>query len=285
MLPVRDSADEIGQLSDKMLFAGELLEERRNEAVSATRAKDEFLSRVSHELKVPVAAIIDLGRSLQANPALSPQSQDDAAVIVSAGLHLHELIDELLDIKAIEAGRLSVTIEPVAVERVAEDAITLVRSMPASQSITIVAEYADEPVVAADRRRLREVLLNLLSNAVKYNCPSGRVELVAAVSGERVRISVTDTGPGISAADQERLFQPFERLGAADTEVEGSGVGLALTKSVVEAMRGSIGVDSEPGRGSTFWVDLPTAHSSRERVLTPPASARDRADGPRPPPA
>jgi signal transduction histidine kinase len=283
MLPVRDSADEIGQLSDKMLFAGELLEERRNEAVSATRAKDEFLSRVSHELKVPLAAIIDLGRSLEANAALSPQSQGDAAMIVSAGLHLHELIDELLDIKAIEAGRLSVAIEPIAVERVADDAITLVRSMPASRSITIVAEYADDAVVAADRRRLREVLLNLLSNAVKYNCPGGRVELAAAVRGEHVRISVTDTGPGISAADQERLFEPFERLAAADTEVEGSGVGLALTKSVVEAMGGSIGVDSEPGRGSTFWFDLPAAGDDPAWVLTPPASARDGADGPRRP--
>jgi signal transduction histidine kinase len=242
-----------------MLFAGDLLDARRRQAVAATRAKDEFLSRVSHGLKVPLAVVIDAGRRLVEDPGLSAESHADAALVVTAGSHLHDLIDELLDIKAIEAGKLAITTESVRLNETADDAIALVRSMPASRGITITADCPPGIAVAADRRRLREVLLNLLSNAVKYNCPDGRVELAAEARGDTIHIGVTDTGPGISRSNQSLLFQPFERLDAAGTDVEGSGVGLALTKHVVEAMHGTIGVDSAPGRGSTFWFDLPNA--------------------------
>jgi signal transduction histidine kinase len=267
MHPIAASTDEIGRLNESIAFAGELIEERRDEAVAATRtavaatqAKDELLSRVSHELKTPLTAMIGFGELLEEDDDLSPESRADAARIVGAGHRLHALIEELLDIKAIEAGKLALTIGPVRVPEVVDDAISLVRSLPAARSLTITSACPDDVVVAADPRRLREVLLNLLSNAVKYNRPGGSVELVADRSGDIVRIGVTDTGFGISADDRELLFRPFERLGAAETDIEGTGVGLSLTKHVVEAMGGTIGVDSTPGRGSTFWFRLPSAH-------------------------
>lgn len=267
------SADEIGRLSEKILVVAEMLDDRRREAVAATRTKDEFLSRVSHELKTPLSAMIELGNELGSDADLSPQSRDDAAHIVNAGDHLRALVDDLLDIRAIEAGQLSITIEPVSVDETAADAITLVRSMPAAESITIATDCPVDAVVAADHRRLREVLLNLLSNAVKYNHPGGRVDLTARRRNGTVRVSVRDTGPGISATDQKRLFQPFERLAADDTDVEGSGVGLAVTKRVLEAMGGAIGVDSEAGQGATFWFDLPAADAARSPdPLAPPPS-------------
>jgi signal transduction histidine kinase len=268
LLPTMASADEIGRLSDRVLFAGKLLDARREEAVAATRAKDQFLSRVSHELKAPLTAMIDHGRSLQHGADLSPENREDAQRIVRAGRQLHDLIQEMLDIKAIEAGQLALSIEPVPVHDVTEDAISLVRPTAANRSITLSADCPDDAVVSADRRRLREVLLNLLSNAVKYNREAGSVDVTATPLDQVVRICVTDDGPGISPADQQLLFRPFERLAAADTEVEGSGIGLSLTKHVVEAMDGTIGVTSRPGHGATFWFDLPAA----ERV---PGADRD----------
>jgi signal transduction histidine kinase len=268
------SADEIGRLTEKILVVAEMLDDRRKEATAATRTKDEFLSRVSHELKTPLSAMIELGSELEGDAELSPESRDDAAHIASAGDHLRALVDELLDIKAIEVGQLSIAIEPVSVDETASDAITLIRTMPAARSITVLSDCPVDAVVAADRRRLREVLLNLLSNAVKYNRADGRVDLTARRRDGTVRVAVRDTGPGISATDQERLFQPFERLAADHTDVEGSGVGLAVTKRVVEAMGGTIGVDSEVGRGSTFWFDLPAGDAPRssDRPVPLPAT-------------
>jgi signal transduction histidine kinase len=276
LLPARASRDEVGQLTGMMLFAGELLNARRQQAIAATRAKDDFLSRVSHELKTPLTAMIGFAQLLEEDTDLSPESRGDAEQIVTGGEHLHGLIEELLDIKAIEAGKLAMSIEPVRVGQSADDAISVVRSMPESSTITITTECPEDAVVAADRRRLREVLLNLLTNAVKYNRSGGHVGIFVEPRGDAVRISVTDTGPGIAPEDQARLFQPFERLAAADSDVEGSGVGLALTKHVVEALGGAIGVDSALGRGSTFWFTLPTAAAGEPSHDTPVASGRTR---------
>jgi signal transduction histidine kinase len=257
--PPPASADEIGQLTDVTLHVGELLAQRRELAESATRAKDQFLSRVSQDLETPLTTMIALAQRLGANPDLSLRSREDARHIVKAGQQLHGLIAEMLDIKAIEAGRLALTIEPVPVDVVAYEAISLIRPTADERALTIETDCPPDLTVAADRRRLREVLLNLLSNAVKYNRPDGRIELAASRHDTSVRISVRDTGPGISADDQSHLFEPFERLDAAGTDVKGSGIGLALTKRVVHAMHGTIGVESTVGRGSTFWFDLPAA--------------------------
>lgn len=276
LLPSVVSADEIGQLTDKMMYAGTLLDQRREQAVAATRAKDGFLMRVSRELTTPLTTMIALAGPLAAKPDLSPESHEDAGHIVSAGNHLQGLIEEMLDIKAIEAGELAITTEPVTVQDTADEVVTLVRSMPASRSIAIATDCPAGIRVAADRRRLREILLNLLSNAVKYNRPGGRVDLSVTRQDTTVRLSVTDTGPGIGPDEQKRLFKPFERLTATTTDIEGSGVGLALTKHVVEAMRGTIGVDSEVGRGSTFWFTLPAADGTSR------SGADDRVSAPGP---
>lgn len=204
-----------------------------------------------------------------------PSRLDDLQAGLPAGLRS----DELLDIKAIEAGQLAITPEELALRPVADEAISLVSTMPASRSITVTADCPDDLVAVADPRRIREVLLNLLSNAVKYNRQDGRVDLVARQVGDRVKVEVRDTGPGIAPEDQQRLFRPFERLGAQDTDVEGSGVGLAVTKRVVEVMGGSIGLTSTPGRGSTFWIDLP-AGVGDDPAVTRPSERRDgRSDG------
>jgi signal transduction histidine kinase len=269
MHPMTTAHDEIGQLRDTMAFAGELLDARRQEALAATKAKDDFLSRVSHELKTPLTAMIGFADMLQESPDLSPQSRQDAQRITSAGHHLHELIEELLDIKAIEAGKLALAIEPLSVCTALDESVELIAPRAAQRSIEIEVDCAPDATVAADPRRLREVLLNLLSNAVKYNRDAGRIDVTATPDDGHVRIAVTDTGPGISAEDQERLFKPFERLDAATTDVEGSGIGLALTKNVVQAMHGTVGIDSQPGHGATFWIELPRPGGSPEDVAVP----------------
>jgi signal transduction histidine kinase len=263
MHPMTTAHDEIGQLRDTMAFAGELLDARRQEALAATKAKDDFLSRVSHELKTPLTAMIGFADMLQESPDLSPQSRQDAQRITSAGHHLHELIEELLDIKAIEAGKLAMAIEPLPLRPTLDETIALITPRAAQRSIDIDVHCPPNTQVAADPRRLREVLLNLLSNAVKYNNDAGHIDLTATPHDNHVRIAVTDTGPGISPQDQARLFQPFERLNAATTDVEGSGIGLALTKNVVQAMHGTVGIDSQPGHGSTFWIELPRPRKER----------------------
>jgi signal transduction histidine kinase len=288
MQPVTKADDEIGRLNAGVDVAIEIIEDRRYEALAATRraedatkAKDDFLSRVSHELKTPLTAMIGFAQLLEEDPDLSTQSREDAARIVSAGHHLQELIEEMLDIKAIEAGKLALTIEPLAVREAVDDAVSLVQPRAADRSITIATHCPAGVVVAADRRRLREVLLNLLSNAVKYNHHGGHVDVTATPrTDDTIRISVTDTGPGITPHDQELLFRPFERLDAHSTDVEGTGIGLTLTKNVVHAMDGSIGLESTPGEGSTFWVDLPAARSATPPGADVPSAAAGTAHPP-----
>jgi signal transduction histidine kinase len=258
LLPTEASADEIGQLTDNIVFMSEVLDQRRREAVAATRAKDEFLGRISHEMRTPLTGIIGFGELLE-DDDLSPESLDIAGRIVRAGHHLVALIDELLDTARIEAGQVNITVEPVAVKPVVRDTIALVQSMASARSLGLTTDCPDGLLVTADRRRLTQVLINLLSNAIKYNRPDGSVHVAATPQGDTVRISVTDTGPGISDDNVAQLFKPFERLGAENTGIEGSGIGLALTKTLAEAMGGTIGVDTELDRGTTFWVDLPPA--------------------------
>ena len=257
LLPTGNSSDEIGVLTNNIGFVAELLDQRRREAVAATRAKDEFLWRVSHELRTPLTAIIGFGQLLEEED-LSPENLDSARRIVSAGEHLLALINELLDIAKIETGHLDVTLEPVPIEPLATETMSLVRSMAQARSLRIACE-CPEHVVMADRRRLAQVLINLLTNAVKYNSQFGSVVLAAGRRDDVVRISVTDTGPGISTDDLDLLFRPYERLDAKDSGIEGSGIGLALTKRLVEAMAGVIGVDTAIGEGTTFWFELPLA--------------------------
>jgi signal transduction histidine kinase len=187
--------------------------------------------------------------------------------ILRAGRHLLSLIDEVLDISRIASGHLSISLEPVSVTEVIRETVELIRPLAADRGVTVQAEEANGLHVLADRQRLKQVLLNLLSNAVKFNRDEGFVRLSWEKGDEgSLRIDVRDTGQGIAPDKIERVFAPFDRLGAEGSGVEGTGLGLSLVKGLIEAMGGTIDVESEPGVGSTFRVELPLAEPPLHRL-------------------
>ena len=244
------------------------------EADRANLAKSEFLSRMSHELRTPLNAILGFAQLLELDAA-SAEQQESVGQILRAGRHLLGLINEILDISRIEAGRLQLSLEPVPVQETVRQAIDLVQPSAAEAHVTVRSEAIEDGVhVLADRQRLQQVLLNLLSNGVKYNRAGGTVTVACRESpASRLRIEVTDTGPGITADKLARLFTPFDRLGAEASAVEGTGLGLALSKSLVEAMGGTLKVRSEPEVGCTFSVELAVVAAPAEREPIAPVSA------------
>ena len=229
-----------------------------DEAKRANEAKSEFLSRMSHELRTPLNAVLGFGQLLEFEDLTEPQL-DSVQQILRGGRHLLGLINEVLDISRIETGHLSLALEPVALEHLIEETLGLVRPLADAADVRMpqgpMPDWAGW--VRADQQRLRQVLLNLLSNAVKYNKPGGSIAVRCAVlDGMRMRISVTDTGRGLSQDQVERLFSPFERVGAEASGIEGTGLGLVLSKRLVEAMHGVIGLETVIGVGSTFWIEL-----------------------------
>jgi PAS domain S-box-containing protein len=239
------------------------LREAKEEADRANHAKSDFLSRMSHELRTPLNSILGFGQLLDRQSPTETQ-RPRIRYILSAGRHLLNLINEVLDISRIEAGTLQLSVEPVCLEEAIGEALDLMRPLAAERIITLATNCALDTAtyVLADRQRLKQVLINLLSNAVKYTAVKGCVTVSFAESGKEVtRISVRDTGAGIPVEKLARLFTPFDRLGAEQSAVEGTGLGLALCQRLVQAMNGSIGVNSTLGGGSTFWLDLPHAKS------------------------
>jgi protein-histidine pros-kinase len=239
------------------------IRQAQEEAEQANAAKSEFLSRMSHELRTPLNAILGFGQLL-ALDELNEEQRDSVEHILGAGAHLLELINEVLDISRIEAGRLALSLEPVALDALLREAQDLVRPLALERGITVEEAPRESGLhVEADQQRLRQVLLNLLTNAVKYNRPRGSISIACdAPSPGTLRIAVRDTGPGLTQDEQERLFTPFERLDAEQSGVEGTGLGLTLSRRLVEAMHGTLGVESVKGTGSTFWVDLPRTQST-----------------------
>lgn len=235
----------------------------REAADAANRAKSDFLSRMSHELRSPLNAVIGFGELLQTGGTAKPvEAQNEyAGYIVQAGRHLLDLVKEVLDITGIEAGRLQLSPRPVALGDVLAQAVRTMQPAAESARIRLDIQLTQAlPAVKADPQRLRQVLLNLLSNAIKYNRPGGTVTVrVDATKRQHVQIAIIDTGLGIPLERQGQVFEPFQRLGAEFTEIEGTGIGLALSKRLVEAMNGRIAFESEPGKGTTFWVELPIA--------------------------
>ncbi len=261
----------------------EELERAKEAAEAANRAKSEFLSRMSHELRTPLNAILGFAQLLQLE-AQAPEQRESVEHILKGGRHLLDLINEVLDISRIETGRLYLSPEPVPVGDLLREACDLIAPLATGRGIRVRLEAAAaDRHVDADRQRLKQVLLNLLANAVKYNRDGGAVTAACeAAPGDRLRIRVSDTGPGIPPALLERLFMPFDRLGAEQSGVEGTGLGLALTKRLVEAMGGAVGVESALGQGSTFWVELPLAPSPVERLEGAPTEALAAAGAPGP---
>jgi signal transduction histidine kinase/CheY-like chemotaxis protein len=236
---------------------------RAEEAQRANQAKTEFLSRVSHELRTPLNSILGFAQLLEMDELESHQ-RDGVRRIRKGGAHLLSLIDEVLEISAIESGEMRISLEPVLVSGVVREVLDLVAPLASDQNVRVVSRVGDGYVLG-DYQRLKQVLLNLLANAVKYNRDGGAVTISMEAGPEgRHRILVDDTGRGIAAEDLPRLFRPFERLAAADSTIDGTGLGLALSRGLVEAMHGTVTAESEVGIGSRFTVELAAAQGPAE---------------------
>ncbi len=253
----------------------------RQEAEKASQAKSEFLSSMSHELRTPLNAILGFSQLLALDEdRLSAEQVDNIHEISRAGEHLLELINEVLDLARIESGRIDLSLEPVDLSELCTECVRLVQPMAAEHEVDVACDaLPPELCVKADDTRLKQVLLNLMSNAVKYNRKGGRVTVrsIPGAGGTTVRTEVIDTGRGLTEEQVAELFQPFHRLGAEQTEIEGTGIGLSIAKRLLEYMEGEIGVDSTVGEGSCFWFELPVASGRPTRVAPAHMAGRPTA--------
>ena len=249
----RSYLDKLLQDNTEELMKAKLVAEKAN------LAKSDFLSRMSHELRTPLNAILGFTQLLQAGIPPPTDAQNDKLLQVSkAGWYLLELINEILDLAVIESGKLSLSRESVSLIDVMHECEAMVEAQAQQHDVRLHFKQFDKSWFAnADRTRVKQVLINLLSNAIKYNHKQGAVEVeCTAITPERIRISITDNGAGLSAKKLGQLFQPFNRLGQENGTEEGTGMGLVVAKQLVELMGGSIGVESTVGAGSKFWIEL-----------------------------
>ncbi|WP_338036398.1 hybrid sensor histidine kinase/response regulator [Nitrincola lacisaponensis] len=239
-------------LRQQQLFAA------KEEADRANQAKSSFLSSMSHELRTPMNAILGFAQMLEYDDALDADQQDNVHEIIKAGNHLLVLINEVLDLSKIESGHLELSLEPVEVYPLMDECLSLIKPLAQKHQIHVKHCGLEAWWVRADRTRFKQVLLNLLSNAVKYNREGGEVSVTIQPEGlERLRVLISDTGKGIAPERLGELFDPFNRLDAEGSTVEGTGIGLTITRQIMEMMGGRVDVKSELGVGSTFWLELP----------------------------
>jgi signal transduction histidine kinase/CheY-like chemotaxis protein len=257
------------------------LELAKAAAEEANQAKSSFLSSMSHELRTPLNAILGFTQLLanDAQPNNVERKKEFTGYILKAGKHLLTLINEVLDLAKVESGAVTLSLEAVALDEVIQECRAMIEPLGDQRGLRMTFPDAPGVTVLADRTRLKQILLNLLSNAIKYNRAGGVVALDCVPdAARRVRISVRDSGPGLSAAQMEELFQPFNRLGQEAGTEEGTGIGLVVTKRLVELMNGSIGVTSTVGIGSVFWIELdsvaPLAPGAADGAEPAPAAAQ-----------
>ncbi|NHZ79789.1 PAS domain S-box protein [Massilia sp. CCM 8695] len=253
------------------------LEAARAAAEKANQAKSDFLSSMSHELRTPLNGVLGFAQLMASDdPPPTVKQQRSINQILKGGWYLLRLINEILDLAQIESGKISMSTEPMSLSDVLDDCYELVGPQAAARGIFLLFPTPGTPFyIHADRVRVKQVLINLLSNAIKYNSAEGSVHVACSARADgMVRVCVTDTGAGLGREQLAQLFQPFNRLGQESGAEEGTGIGLVVTKQLVELMGGSIGVESEPGSGSRFWVDFASCAAP---VAAPPLSALDAA--------
>jgi len=247
-------------ISARKAMEAELLQEKET-AEKANQAKSEFLSSMSHELRTPLNAILGFAQLMEDNPEepLSEEQQENIEFILSSGEHLLNLINDILELAAIEAKKVDLQIKSIILSNALTDAISLLKPIAAKTNIVINDITEDlNFTVLADSIKLKQVLLNLISNAIKYNKPNGTISLnCETINNTHVRINVCDTGIGIPENQQQKLFTAFNRLGQENSNIEGTGIGLLVTKELVEMMHGTLGFESIEAQGSCFWFELP----------------------------
>jgi PAS domain S-box-containing protein len=254
-------------ITERKLAEEEIIKSRED-AEKANSAKSEFLSRMSHELRTPMNSILGFSQLLNMGE-LNPKQKKSVSHILTSGKHLLVLIDEVLDISRIESGRLICYPEPILVSGIINEMMDTVQLLAEARNIKLTFRNspANELFVMSDRKLLKQVLINLMNNAVKYNRVGGSIFIKTEILPQddagivSARISVTDTGLGIPHENIPKIFVPFERIGAEKTQTEGTGLGLAVVKKIMDAMEGAVGVESIVGEGSTFWIDLPTTEN------------------------
>ena len=290
------SKDEVGELSkafkvmieqinssmEKIKATNFELEVARDNAIKSNRFKSEFLSRMSHELRTPMNAILGFGQllSMDSKKNLTPSQKKQTKEILMAGQHLLELINEILDLSKIESGKLQILIEEVNLTDVIEETVDIISPLIQQNEIDlqINIDRSKNVIVLADRIRLKQVILNLLSNAIKYNHKKGWCVIACNESSpDRLQIQIKNSGDGIPKEKMDILFQPFERLGFESSEIEGTGIGLSITKNLIELMNSRISVESIPGQETCFTFDLPVGKPKQRHVKTQPAVLKKKA--------
>jgi PAS domain S-box-containing protein len=268
-------------ITDRKKMEKELIH-ARNEAQKANKAKSEFLSRMSHELRTPMNSILGFAQLLEMGELNASQTRG-VNHILKSGKYLLNMINEVLELSRIESGKLSLSIENIHLVVLIDEILDFIHPQAKSKKIEIEkADINSDIIVKADKQKLKQVLINLLINSVKYNREFGRIDVKTEIKNDgrqnekRLRIMVTDTGIGISAENQKKLFSPFERIGADKTGIEGTGLGLTVSKKLIEAMNGNIGYESKINEGSTFWVELPIVKKTNKQIGKAAEEKNDR---------
>jgi len=248
------------------------MESAKSAAEKANLAKSDFLSGMSHELRSPLNAILGFAQLMAtASPTPSDLQKESITQILQAGWHLLNLINEILDLSVVESGKVSLSLEPVSLSDVLSECQTMMEAQAQQRGIRMTFPKFEQPkFVWADQTRLKQIVINLLSNAIKYNQDNGQVTVdYTAMSSDRIRISFKDTGAGLTPDKKAQLFQPFNRLGQEAGSVAGTGIGLVVTKQLVELMGGFLGVDSTVGEGSAFWFELRSTPTPELKPVSP----------------